>query len=304
MQYVIQQLPAGSAVAIIRLRSLGDCVLTTPAIRLLKQHRPDLRIAVVVEDRFAPVYEGNPDVAAILPPSLVALRRWRPRLCLNLHGGTRSLALTGGSGARFRAGFAHFRAPGLYNVRIPRAQEILGVDRVVHTAEHVASAVFYLGVPQCPVPRAFLFAASAPERSPYAVVHPVAATAEKTWPAARFIAVARHLRDEHGLDPVFVGGPQDDLSPFSEFETLAGAPLHQTKALLSCASLFVGNDSGPAHMAAAYGVPAVVIFGPSDPVVWAPWRVEAQVLTGAGGRIDSIGTAQVIQAADRLRVIQ
>ena len=44
------------------------------------------------------------------------------------------------------------------------------------------------------------------------------------------------------------------------------------------ASLFVGNDSGPAHMAAAFGVPVVVLFGPSDPVTWAPWRTINQVV--------------------------
>ena len=48
------------------------------------------------------------------------------------------------------------------------------------------------------------------------------------------------------------------------------------------AQLFIGNDSGPAHIAAAFGVPVVVLFGPSDPVNWAPWRTEAQVLTNPG----------------------
>ena len=59
----LARLDPGSHVAIIRLRSLGDCVLSTPAIHLLKQARPDLKIAVVVEPRFAEVFEGNPDVA-------------------------------------------------------------------------------------------------------------------------------------------------------------------------------------------------------------------------------------------------
>jgi heptosyltransferase III len=304
MQQVIQQLPAGSAVAILRLRSLGDCVLTTPALALLKRYRPDFRVGVVVEARFAPVYEGNPDVDAILPPFMTAVRRWKPALCLNLHGGTRSLTLTAGSGAPFRAGFAHFRAPAIYNLRIPTAQEILGVDRTVHTAEHVASAMFYLGVPPAPIPRARLFAGKPPDRPAYAVLHPVAATPEKTWPAERFLAVAHHLRTEHGLDPIFVAGPQDNLDAFSGFETVVGAPLEETKSLLSGASLFVGNDSGPAHMAAAFGVPVIVMFGPSDSVVWAPWQVESKLLVGQGGSIGSIEVLQVFEAIDRLRVAQ
>src|SRR4051794_17488904 len=132
MKNALEHLASGSRVAVIRLRSLGDCVLTTPALAILKQSRPDLQVAVVVEDRFAAVFEGSPDVQAILPPTVRALARWRPELCLNLHGGTRSMLLTAGSSARMRAGSAHFRGAGIYNVRIPTAQEILGVQRKVH----------------------------------------------------------------------------------------------------------------------------------------------------------------------------
>src|SRR4051794_35279309 len=73
---VLASLPEGATVALIRLRSLGDCVLTTPALRILKEARPDLRIGVLVEDRFGDIFAGNPDVSAILLPSLRALRRF------------------------------------------------------------------------------------------------------------------------------------------------------------------------------------------------------------------------------------
>src|SRR5260370_36254723 len=128
-------LPHGARVAIIRLRSLGDCVLSTPAIQILKSARPDIEIAVVVEDRFATIFQGNPDISAILPPRQAQLLRFRPALCLNLHGGVASARLTALSGAQFRAGFAHFRHGFVYNVRIPREQEIWGTDRTGHSAE-------------------------------------------------------------------------------------------------------------------------------------------------------------------------
>src|SRR5438552_2667160 len=123
MTTVLERLPAGARIAIIRLRSLGDCVLTTPALRILKSARPDLRIAVVVEDAFAAVFEGNPDVERIVPPVTSEVARFGPDLVLNLHGGTRSAQLTLACRARLRAGFAHFRFSAIYNVRIPRAQE-------------------------------------------------------------------------------------------------------------------------------------------------------------------------------------
>ncbi len=211
------------------------------------------------------------------------------------------MILTAGSAARVRAGFAHFRGAGIYNLRIPTAQEILSVDRKVHTAEHLASAMFFLGAAVQPIPRAKLYAAAAREvEAPYAVIHPVAANPEKTWSPQNFLRVAKHLR-EQDLDPVFIAGPTEDLSAFREYRCLGGVPLSETKSLLQNATLFVGNDSGPAHMAAAFGVPVVVLYGSSDPVVWAPWQVESQVLTG-NGSIGAIKAAQVIEAIEALRV--
>jgi ADP-heptose:LPS heptosyltransferase len=275
-------------------------VLTTPALEILKRSRPDLRLAVMVEDRFRAVFEGNPDLDEILPPNLGALRGWRPVLCLNLHGGGRSAWMTALSGARYRAGFGHFRYRAVYNVRIPRAQEILGVERKVHTAEHLASAVFYLGAPLVEIPRAKLVASAGTSAgtagmSACATIHPFATTAGKTWGASGFLAVAQHLK-QSGLEPVFIGGGGDDFSPFHAFRAISGAPLSEVKSLVAAASLFVGNDSGPAHMAAALGVPAVVIFGASDPAIWGPWRTVSEVV------IAPAGVAQVLEALARLRV--
>ena len=316
MERVLECLPRDSRVAILRLRSLGDCVLTTPALDILKRSRPDLRVLVVVEDRFRAIFEDNPAVDEILAPGLGALRRRSPALCLNFHGGNRSAWVTALSGARYRAGFAHFRHQFAYNVRIPRAQEILGEERKVHTAEHLASAMFYLGVPPCEIPRATLVAripqprpgaspAGAHEQpqvlrhdGPYAVIHPTAAAPGKTWPAERFLAVAEHLRAS-GLEPLFIGGAQDDLSGFRAFRVVHGAPLGEIKRLLSTAALFIGNDSGPAHMAAAFGLPVVVLFAASDPVIWGPWRTASEVLSAPGG-IASIETTQVLEAVARL----
>jgi heptosyltransferase-3 len=295
---VLEDLPRDGRVAVIRLRSLGDCVLTTPALEILKRFRPDLRVSVMVEDRFGDLFEGNPDIDEILPPQLSRLCRARPHLCLNLHGGTRSVWMTAGSGARYRAGFGHFRGQFVYNVRIPRAQEILKVDRKVHTAEHLASAMFYLGAPIAEIPRARLVAAAGP--GPCAVIHPVAATPAKSWRAEGFLEVAHHLKSS-GSDVIFIGGPDDDLSRFRAFRTLAGTPLAEIKSLLASASVFLGNDSGPAHMAAAFGIPSVVLFASSDPAIWGPWRTPSEVIAAPAG-IARIRVEQVLEALTRLRV--
>ena len=148
----------------------------------------------------------------------------------------------------------------------------------------LASAMFWLGAPMGDIPRAKLVArASVPAVPPIAVIHPVAAAPAKTWRADGFLAVAGRLR-ELAMEPVFIGAAADDLSPFRAFRTF-----------------FVGNDSGPAHMAAAFGLPVVVVFGDSNPAIWGPWRTASEVVTAPGG-IGRVATSQVLDALERLRV--
>jgi heptosyltransferase-3 len=297
----LDRLRGGARFAVVRLRSMGDCVLTTPAIELLKRARPDLEIGVLVEERFAAVFEGNPAISVLLPPRYGAILRWRPALCLNLHGGTRSQLLTVTSLAPLRAGFAHHRGSAVYNIKIPPPQGILGVDRTVNTAEHLASAMFHLGVPLAEVPRARLFATPASVTHPYAVIHATAAMPYKVWPPERFLTVAEHLARVRALDPVFIGAAGDDLAPFRGYRVVAGAPLGEVKSLLAGAALFVGNDSGPAHIAAAFGVPVVVLFGRLDhQIVWAPWKAAASRTFASPEGISGIRAGDVIAAIEEL----
>jgi ADP-heptose:LPS heptosyltransferase len=286
---IIEKLERGAAVVIVRLRSMGDTVLTTPALALLRAARPDLRIYVVVEPVWRGLLTGNPDVNGVLEPRAGEIRRLEPALCLNLHGGLTSAGLTIFSGARWRAGFGHFRYGLVYNVRIPRAQEILRrpADAPVHTAEHLASAMFYLGVPPAEIPRGRLFASPGRRSRPYAVLHTGATHPSKQWPAGRFAELGAWLRDTQGLEPVLVHGP--------EFGTL-----DELLSLIAGADLFVGNDSGPAHAAAALGIPAVVIFGSSNPRVWHPWRTPHRLVESGPGGIKSVETGAVREAARSL----
>jgi ADP-heptose:LPS heptosyltransferase len=301
---VLEHLPEGARVAIIRLRSLGDCVLTTPALAVLKNARPDLQLGVVAEPPFQAVFECNPLVQQVLSPSWRAVRRFGSTLCVNLHGGTRSQWMTALSGARWRAGFAHYKSTIAYNIRIPRAQTTLGVNRTVHTVEHLASAFFAMGAPLAEIPRAALFTdAKLPVnlKGRFAVLHPYASTPEKTWPGERFCEVARYLK-LWNIEPVFLAGPNDELSAFKA-HTIAQGSIADAKALVSKAAVFIGNDSGPAHMAAAFGIPSIVLFSTTNPAIWGPWRTEQEVIVAREG-LQTVTVSRVIAALERLKTLE
>lgn len=306
-------LPSGARILIIRLRSIGDILLLTPALCLLKEWRPDFQVSVVVEPRFRELLEGNPDVDEILEPgtgsgfekiaarfrAVRELRRRRFSLCVNLHGGPTSSLLTRGSGARWKAGFEHFRSRRGYDVLIPDARTILGQSSI-HTAEHQASAFFYLGMPRREIPRARLSLNSAHQEwwskkrgalgigapRQYALIHPTALYATKQWAPEHFAQLGIYLEREMELATVFSCGPGEG-TVLDVVERAASTPLRRVEsaslgefaAVLAEARLSVGNDSGPAHMAAALGRPVVVIFGSSSSQIWGPWPRRA------GGRV-------------------
>jgi ADP-heptose:LPS heptosyltransferase len=302
---LLPDLPPGARLLLIRLRSIGDIVLLTSALRLLKEWRPDLRISVMVESRFRELLEGNRAVEEILTPGessgwrkfssrYEAIRGVRKRafsVCVNLHGGPTSRQLVRWSGARWRVGFAHFRGSRLYHILIPDARSILGQPSI-HTAEHQAAVFFYLGMPRKELPRAQLWPGTRQatwweakrqslgisSEQPYAIVHPTALYKTKEWAPERFAQLGEYLEGQASLAPVYSCGPGEspvldavEKASGSTIRRLEDASLGQFAAALAGARLFVGNDSGPAHMAAALSRPAVVIFGSSSSSIWGPW---------------------------------
>jgi heptosyltransferase-3 len=302
---LLPDLPSGAQIVLIRLRSIGDVILLTPAIHMLKEWRPDLEISVVVESRFRELLEGNPDIQELLDPGsgsgvakiaarLRAIRTIRERkfsMCVNLHGGPTGTLLTRASGAKMKVGFEYYRSRGVYDVLVPDTRKILGKNEV-HTTEHQTAIFFHLGMPRREIPRARIFVKdehrdwwrqksqevrfSATGR--YAVIQPTALYATKQWAAEHFARLGKFLKDEAGLLPIYSCGPGEshvldavERASKNSILRLESVSLGQFAAAIEGARIFVGNDSGPAHMAAALGRPGVVIFGSSSSVIWGPW---------------------------------
>lgn len=302
---ILPGLRPGSRVLILRLRSLGDVVMLTPALAALHSARPDLRITVAVEPAFAAVLEGNPALSEILLvgsflQTVVEIRQRRFPVVFNQHGGPRSAYMTALSGAPVRVCWKHCRLGVVYNVRVPGAEHFFG-RRKVHTVEHRLTQFYWAGLERGPIPPARVYpqadavasVAAKLQRSglrpeqPYAVMHPGAAYFTKRWAADKFAEIARWLREERGIVPVIRLGPGErdtavamkkQFAPHSIVFEPDALDLREVIALMARARLFVGNDSGPAHLASAAGRPAVVIFGSTDSATWRPWQTAHRVV--------------------------
>ncbi|MGA7915763.1 MAG: glycosyltransferase family 9 protein [Candidatus Acidiferrales bacterium] len=302
-------LPQGAEILIIRLRSLGDLVLETPAIAALHSWRPDLRISVLVEPRFSAALEGNPAIAELLcsrGSTIETARNLRARrfpIVFNQHGGPRSAILTVFSGSRWRVGWKGHQYSFTYNVQVPDAQAFYGAD-AVHTVEHRISQFYWTGLPRGPIPNACVFpqpdAAESIARklaekgiapgAPYAVLQPGARVPEMRWPIARYAELARWLLERHGIASVVnLGAGDAEIAPgvrreMRDCAVIPDPPLdiRDLIALIARARIVIGDDSGPVHLAAALQRPSVAIFSVTDPVQWHPWQAPHRVVqTGA-----------------------
>src|SRR5262245_16996342 len=127
------------------------------------------------------------------------------------------------------------------------------------------------------------------QQRPVAVIHPSASGKRKQWPLANFAELAVRLAAQRGMKIFLAEGPDDALL-YKEIAGYLAVPyakddlvrlkvtnLRQLSAVLSLCSLYIGNDSGITHLAAASGTPTLVIFTVTDPKVWAPRGREVRV---------------------------
>jgi predicted lipopolysaccharide heptosyltransferase III len=287
-------------VLVVRLRSIGDVVLTTPSLFALRRFLPKAQIDILLEDWVAPVLDGFEHVdnvitmqrggAASRLSMARRLRAARYDVVYNLHGGTTATLLTRATGARHRVGFAHYQYKQLHNHLAPSPLLLWGKDKA-HSVEQQLALIGWTGVPVTDRPpthlavtgsaaasvTAKLHAAGLDDATPLAVVHPAASYATKQWATYKFARVVEHLAARK-LVSVAIAAPAETQiveelkqSSTAPIVSLTDLSLPEVTALAARARLFVGNDSGIAHIAAAVGAPSVVIFGSSNVNHWRPW---------------------------------
>lgn len=284
-------------ILVVKLRYLGDVLLLSPVVRALREACPRATITALVNAGTEVMLEGNPHVDRILTVSrslstqlslVRALRGVRPDLAIDLTDGDRGALLTRLSGARRRVGFNdEGRWRGCLYTEVVRAD-----SKRLHAVDYHLEPLRRLGIPiRRRAPELFLSesedAAAADwlgtsgvdEDRPFAVIHPGARFWFKQWPLDRVAALADRIQQAERLPVVILGGPKEagDLAVIRAAmrtpcrATEGRLPIRVVAAIIRRARLFIGNDNGPMHIAAAVGTPVAALFGSSDPRVWGPW---------------------------------
>jgi len=134
------------------------------------------------------------------------------------------------------------------------------------------------------------------------VIHPGSGSPKKNWPLSHFEALGAEIR-KHGFEVVWCPGPAEENWKEIEGRTIRDLNPLDLGTLLCRSRLFIGNDSGVSHLAAASGCPAIILFGPSDEVVWAPPGEHVEIVTGTGG-FSAQRSPDKIPFEEVLRVVQ
>ncbi len=291
-------------IVLVRLSHLGDVVHALPVFHALRARWPDAALGWAVQSEFAGLVRGLPGLDATFAFERRggarawlrlwrALRSFRPDLAVDAQGNLKSAAATWGSGAPRRVGLARVdwqeRPAALaLTESAPPAAGPHAMHRMLALARHLGADP---GAPRTdpaldPAERA-AGAALADEllgTGDAVLLHLAAQRDVRAWPPASFGALARLLLDA-GRPVLVLGGPaEEDEARTLEAQLGPRAGLawwHGTKDLRLLAALFaaagergarlVGCDSGPMHLAAASGLPVVLLAGPRDPARTGPW---------------------------------
>lgn len=283
---------------------VGDALLSTPALTSLGRAFPKAQISVLASPWVAPLLENNPAVNRILIYDPKGEHQsWKDRLKIikqlrNLHfdlailfpNSLHSALIAFLSKIPQRLGYSTDGRGILLTRHIPRTP----ASKQQHQAEYYLALIRTLGVEILPQDKQLVLELTKKEKEwaqdylkgqdidascPLIAIHPGAVKSGKRWPGKRFADVGKELIERYRAHLLFLGskneqGLLEEIKchiSFPDQTIVCGIELRKVAALLECCQLFIGNDSGLMHLAAAVKTPIVVIFGPGTPQTTAPY---------------------------------
>ncbi|MFN0158757.1 MAG: glycosyltransferase family 9 protein [Bacteroidota bacterium] len=293
------------SVAVVELARLGDVVSMLPAVTHLKSFFPNASVRLFVDDRYAPLVNAldiganaigltNTDSISGLAKSVPTVREYKPDIACSISPAKRNAFVTLACGAQFKVGYLTYidtLTPYLQTTAVEswgfelRTRVSYSMENITERSLHVCRA---LGIPvvretspirfhthiQSTVTNKFEQRRVIPSR-PYVVIHPFSGWEYRNWSLANFKALANQIVNELEYDVVFVCTLEesDRLTMIKNepgIHVFASNDLVESAVVIKNASLFIGNDSGPLHLAATLGVQCIGLYGPASPKLTAP----------------------------------
>lgn len=278
---------------IIQTAFLGDVILTLPLVQVLKQSVPDSQIDFVAIPQTADIVKNHPDITNVIvydkhgkQKSFLSFLKFRRELrsvnydvVLCPHRSLRSCLLTEATKARVTVGFDNSALKSIFTDILPWKFGMHEVDRNLSLLQPVLGGSFRSAVINHNPPKIFIaeeyrtraetFLSEHRVRRPYAVIAPGTVWETKRYPVESMIEVIRKLSDKFA-SIILIGGEKDidlirDFNVLDEKVVLAigGLSIMSSAEIIKGASLLIANDSAPIHIASAFDVPTVAIFGPT-----------------------------------------
>ncbi len=315
-------------ILLIQLRAIGDVILTTPALRVLKRRYPEAAIDFVVNPAPAEVLAHNPNLRNLLvyPYSphdalgllrfIIRLRENRYDLAIDFLGTAATALMTLGCGAKIRVGyrlrlrrFAYTHLETGYRGDIYNALTKFSLLKSLGIEEEESRTEIFLP-PETESWAQRQFRELGLEGASVVALAPKAKRPARQWIPERFAEVADSLQ-MRGHRVLIIWGPGEE-----EFARLVGsrmrhppliaprATLLQSAALLRLCRLLIGNCGGARHIAAAVGTATLTVQGPTDPRVWTPPDDPRHAFVRAASqRMEDVTVAQVVSALESMEIL-
>ncbi len=292
-------------VIIAELTRMGDALSALGAVRIMAAQWPHARLYYFVDSRYAHLLQGlilNANITvhpvehslAGLARGIRTSREIHPHLACSMSASKKNSLLVRNSGAPHRVGYLDFsgsRVPHLLqtpvrSIGLPLQKSVVyGNENIEERSLKVCDALGLErddGLPALEIAkedhaylRRILASRGILPRGDYAVLHPHAGWEYRNWGIDRYRRLAELIVESLDLDVVFLTSREDNVDiplegPKGMFRHFRSADLRESAVLIEGATVFVGNDSGPMHLAAALGVDRVGLYGPASPELTAP----------------------------------
>ena len=295
-------------ILLIRLRRIGDIVMTTPALSILRENFPNAHISYITEEPFRELIEGHQDIDETIVISrhpgrkeiirhIQNIRKQKYDVVIDFHGGPRAFLFTLLSGADLKIGYRIKYKHFFYDIKIPRKPE----QGFIHSVENHINMVKALGISSLTIPAIQLPAAHLDEKqkinqflkknkldkASVLTLHIGAGNRFRDWGLQNLHKLIQLLITDPHTAIILTGAKEDLEYEQKLLQKLPAKPvfslvnrliLRELKELISRAALFIGPDSGPMHIASSTSTAIVAYFGPTLPANFAPWKAKATII--------------------------